>query len=150
MNGAPKSTLTFDWRWIAAGYCYLVLFHLFPTYLLGGISLATILPHSFAVANEGFDSSSVMMVWMLGGIAVVAFIVAFRSTGTTILEPAFAGVLYAITLTLAFRELASPLVRDRHTLAAIFWLLIVVILAVVSAWLGEAAQGWKMKRAAKG
>ncbi len=150
MNGNAKGMFSVDWRWIVAAYCYLVLFHLFPTYLLGGSSVLIVMLGPVSPFNSGMDPSIVMMVWMLAGIAVISFVVAFRSKGFTIFEPAYAGLLYAVTLGLAFRELLSPAVRDRHTLSVIFWMLIVIILSVVSAWIGEAVQSWKMKKVAAG
>ncbi len=148
MDENKKGFFSVDWRWIVAGYCYLVLFHLLPTYLLGGLSVLMIFLGPFSPTHAGLDPSVVLMVWMLTGIAIVSFIVAFRSKGVTILEPAYAGVLYAVTLAFAFHELLSPSVRSRYTLSVIFWLLIVVILSVTSAWIGEVVQQWRMGRVA--
>ena len=145
MDGQAKSSLSVDWRWIVAAYCYLVLFHLLPTYLMGGLTIFPRLPGGDG--GSGLKPSDLATIWLLGGIAIVSFIVGWRSKGFTILEPALAGILYAITTTLGFRELVTAHVRDRAALAAVFWLLIVMILSVASAWIGEVVQERRLKRA---
>jgi hypothetical protein len=142
MDGQTKGSFSLDWRWIVAGYCYLILFHLLPTYLIGGSSGFFLVLH---LPGEGGIGSSlepldVGMIWLLAGIAIVAFVVGWKSRGFTILEPALSGALYALTTALAFHELASARVRDRAVLAIVFWVLIVVILSAASAWMGEAVQ----------
>jgi hypothetical protein len=144
MDGQAKSPLSVDWRWIVAAYCYLVLFHLLPTYLMGGLMIFPRFPGGGG--GSGLKPSDLATIWLLGGIAVVSFIVGWRSKGFTILEPAVAGMLYAITTTLGFHELVTAHVRDRVALAAVFWLLIVMILSVASAWMGEAVQQRKLRK----
>jgi hypothetical protein len=144
MDAQAKSSLSVDWRWIVAAYCYLVLFHLLPTSLLGGLTIFPRFPGGGG--GLGLQPSDLASVWLLGGIAVVSFIVGLRSKGFTIVEPAVAGMLYAITTTLGFHEIASTHVRYRPVLAAVFWLLIVVILSVASAWMGEVVQQRRLKR----
>ena len=145
MDGQPKSSLSIDWRWIVAAYCYLVLFHLLPTSLMGGLMIFPRFPGGGG--GSGLNPSDLATIWLLGGIAVVSFIVGWRSKGFTIVEPVVAGMLYAITTTLGFHELVRVHVRDRVALAAVFWLLIVMILSAVSAWMGEAVQQKRLKRA---
>ena len=139
MEGQTRSSFSLDWRWVVAAYAYLVLFHMLPTYLLSGLATITFF-NSPASSGWGFKEADVATLWLLAGIAVVAFVVGLRSKGFTILEPAVAGVLYAITTTLGFRTFATANVRGRVVLVAVFWLLIVVILSVASAWIGEAVQ----------
>ena len=134
----------FDWRWIIAGYCYLVLFHLLPTYMLGGyIHPISPGPDSFRHYYNGPDAAT---VWMLFGVVVVSFVVAYRSRGFTVFEPAVAGVLYAFTTAAGFREIFSSTVRGREVLAALFWMLIVVILTTISAWMGEIVQARRERK----
>jgi hypothetical protein len=138
----------FDWRWIVAGYCYLVLFHLLPTYLLGGyIHPISPGPESLSNYYRGTDPAT---FWMLFGVVVVSFVVAYRSRGFTVFEPAVAGVLYAFTTAAGFREIFSSNVHGREALVALFWLLIVVILTTTSAWMGEIFQARKEKSGSSG
>ena len=148
MDGQTKGFFSLDWRWVVAGYCYLILFHLLPTYLLGGSSGFFLIPHlpGEGGIGSGLGSLDFGMIWLLGGVAVVAFVVGWKSTGFTILEPALSGALYALTTALAFHQFASARVRDREVLAVVFWMLIVVILSVASAWMGEAVQQWKLRK----
>ena len=151
MDGQTKGSFSLDWRWIVAGYCYLILFHLLPTYLIGGSSgffLVLRLPGEGGISSslEPFD---VGMIWLFAGVAVVAFIVGWKSKGFTILEPALSGALYALTTALALHQFASARVRDREVLAVVFWMLIVVILSAASAWMGEAIQQRKLRKKEK-
>jgi len=138
MDEQAKKSFSFDWRWFVAAYCYLVLFHLLPTYMFGSAMIRPRFPGEFG----GFETATnaALMVWILGGVAVVAFIVGLRSREFTVLEPAAAGFLYAMTLALAFRSMVSSFVRDRPTLAVVFWSIIILLLSALSAWIGEAVQ----------
>ncbi len=148
MEEQARVSFSVDWRWIVAGYCYLVLFHLFPTYLLGGITMTVGMRFpSFAIGSD-LDPSDLVMVWLLAGVAIVAFVVGLRSKGFTILEPAAAAMLYAMTITLAFHRILSARVHGRPVLALLFWWLIVIILSVASAWVGEIVQRSRMAKEA--
>jgi hypothetical protein len=151
MNGQTKSSFSLDWRWIVAGYCYLILFHLLPTYLLGGFSGFLVVPHlpGEGGIGSGLEPLDIGAIWLLGGVAVVAFVVGWKSKGFTVLEPAVSGALYAVTAALAFHRLASVRVRDREALAMVFWILIVIILSAASAWIGEAMQQRKLRKKEK-
>lgn len=148
MDGQTKTSFSLDWRWIVAGYCYLILFHLLPTYLLGGSSTFLVRPHLHGDGGigSGLQPWDIGTIWLLGGVAVVAFVVGWKSRGFTILEPAVSGALYALTTALAFHQLATPRVRERAVLAIVFWLLIVVILSAASAWIGEVVQQRKLRK----
>lgn len=131
-----------DWRWVFASYCYLVLFHLLPTFLLGGFSMGAF---TFQVTVR-VSQMNLASVWLFPGLAVVAFVVGYRSRGVTIIEPALAGVAYAITTSLGFAYLWTPVVRNQLTVSTIFWLLVVVIITSVAAWMGEKAQERRERR----
>ena len=150
MDGQARASFSLDWRWIVAGYCYLILFHLLPTYLMAGTSVFVVRP----VIGEGgtglhAEAFAVQMVWLLGGVAAVAFVVGWKSKGFTILEPALSGALYALTTGFAFHRLASVRVHDREALAVVLWILIVIILSSTSAWLGEMVQQRKSGKTAE-
>jgi hypothetical protein len=151
MDGQTKGSFSLDWRWIVAGYCYLILFHLLPTYLMGGISTFFVRPlfPDGGGTGSGWELMDIAAIWLLGGIAIVAFVVGWKSRGFTVLEPAVSGALYALTTALAFHETASVRVRDRAALAIVFWMLIVVILSAASAWMGEAVQQRALRKKVK-
>ena len=74
-----------DWRWIIVSYCFLVLFHLFPSFLTA----------DFLFAN---DEPIALLLWLGIGIGVVCAVIAYQSRKITILEPGLAAVLYAFTI----------------------------------------------------
>jgi putative effector of murein hydrolase LrgA (UPF0299 family) len=136
MDGQTNKIFSLDWRWVVAAYCYLVLFHLFPTYLMNGFSIRLAwMPH-----GAGLNESTLAILWLLGGVGVVAFVVGWRSKGITILEPLVAGALYGVTMAVGYQTLMSSYARDRKLLAAIFWLLMIIVVSGACAWIGEAYQ----------
>jgi hypothetical protein len=142
MDEHTKSSFSFDWRWVVAGYCYLVLFHMLPTYLMGS---SLVLPRFPGEEGAGFRSVDFGTLWLMAGVVVVAFVVGWKSKGQTLLEPMLSGALYALTSSIAFRHMASTRVHGKETLAFVFWLLTAVILSAVGAWLGEALQRRKAR-----
>jgi hypothetical protein len=74
-----------DWRWFIVSYCFLVLFHLFPSFLISRVSDTVDEPFGFTV-------------WLGAGIVVVCAIIGYWSREITILEPGLASVLYTFTL----------------------------------------------------
>jgi hypothetical protein len=136
MDGQTKKTFSFDWRWVVAAYCYLVLFHLFPACLMNGFTIR----FAWFSHGGGLDESALAIVWLLGGVGVVAFVVGWRSKGITIFEPIVAGALYGITMAVGFQRLVSSYVRERRVLGVVFWLLMIVIVSASCAWIGEAYQ----------
>ncbi len=117
-----------DWRWLVVSFCFLVLFHLFPSSLASGLRLF--------FSSRSFD---IFLLWGVGGIAVVSGYVGFRSSGRAILEPGIAAVLYIlllrliVTRTWSFAQFFGPIP---------FWVAILPIAfgigcvgAMVGAWL---------------
>jgi hypothetical protein len=88
MNETRTLRLTkIDWRWLAVTYCFLVLFHLLPSLL--ELSLWQLL-----LSREIWPFA----LWAGAGIALVSAYAGYRSTGTIILEPGIASMLYMATL----------------------------------------------------
>ncbi len=143
MDEQRKFSFSIDWRWVVAGYCYLVLFHLFPTYLMNGFSVR----HLFIPPEGTINEASLATIWLMGGVGVVAFIVGWKSRGMTILEPAFSGTLYGITMAAGYRTLITSFVHDRPLLTLIFWILMVMITSATCAWIGEAVQSRQLAKA---
>ncbi len=139
MDGQTTKKIPIDWQWVVAGYCYLVLFHLFPTYLMNGFSIRFAFQPEEVVLKE----STLAMVWMMGGVGVVAFVVGWRSRGITIIEPLVAGVLYGLTMAVGYHSLVSTYFHGGvvlQMLVSVFWLLMIAMLSAGCAWIGEAYQ----------
>ncbi len=148
MDGQTTTKIPIDWQWVVAGYCYLVLFHLFPTYLMNGFSIR----YAFFPEEALLKESALAMIWLMGGVGVVAFVVGWKSRGITIIEPLVAGVLYGLTMAVGYHSLVSSYSGGvvLQMLVSIFWLLMIAILSAGCAWIGEAYQkrqelgrGWK-------
>ena len=117
-----------DWKWVGIGYCFFVVFHLLPTYILNGVSLP------MSKMDLGF--------WMFVGLAIIAFYIGYRSRGVTILEPAISVVLYDITLLLEFQDLWGRS-AGRSPGTVYLWGILTFVSAIFSAWLGEIFQARK-------
>lgn len=118
-----------DWRWVGIGYCFFVVFHLLPLYLIAGS----------AGTEDGF--------WLFAGPALIAFYIGYRSRGVTIAEPAIAAALYDCTLLLEFKNFwgRTPL----HAMGIVYvWGVATLVIAVLSAWLGEVVQARKQAKSA--
>ncbi len=126
-----------DLRWVIVSYCWLVLFHMFPTFLIGGLR-----------PFQAGASDPATIVWMLFGLVLVSMFIGYRSRGFTVLEPAVAGFAYAITMSLGFDRFIATTVPSEKTLAIVFWALLSFVLCVVSSWIGELVQEWGKRRAA--
>ncbi len=74
-----------DWRWLVVSYCFLVLFHLLPSFLVTDFLFTVDEPLRF-------------LLWLAIGVAVLCAVIAFQSRGITVLEPALAAVFYAFTI----------------------------------------------------
>ena len=124
-----------DWRWVLVSYCWLVLFHMFPTFLLGGLR---------AFRSTGADPTP--LVWFLFGLVLVSMVIGYRSKGFTVLEPAIAGFFYALTVSVGFDRFIGTLVPSDKPLAIAFWALLSFVLCVVGSWIGELIQDWGQRR----
>jgi len=127
-----------DWRWIIASYSYLVLFHLLPTFLLGGIQ-----------GMSGRGGEIIAVVWLFFGMLLISIIIGYRSTGFTVLEPAIAGFLYSLTMSMGFDKILATNVVASKGLAILFWAMLSFLICVVGAWMGELIQDWGKVRQQK-
>jgi hypothetical protein len=121
-----------DWKWVGVGFCFYVVFHLLPTYLLLGISSRGM--------HGGFASFA---IWMFAGLAVIGFYIGYRSSGVTILEPGISALLYIVALSLGTQRLISGSVSMLSLLEAFSWMGAAFIIAVASAFVGELLQARK-------
>jgi hypothetical protein len=87
-----------SWQWILVSYCFLVLFHLFPTCILLSprtLSLGNLLNIIFAFEGKEFIQ---LAIWFGIEIATVGAFVGYRSQKQRILEPAIAAAAYCLTI----------------------------------------------------
>ena len=123
-------TLPPNWLWIAVGYCYFILGHLLPIAILQWLSSYFLFLKVFVAA------------WAFGGLAMIAFIIGFRSRGVTILEAVVSSILYALTMSVAVAGFWSRTLNISGEL----WFLLAIIAAGVSSTIGEVIQNSTKKQ----
>ncbi len=130
METIPYSKIfKLDWRWIGLGFCFFVSFHLLPShiiYLMRIISPAMTMLYS---------------IWIFAGMAVVGFLIGYKSQGVTIWEATIASAVYAIVLLAAILEVWHGGLEFRTS----YWIIAIIAIATLSAWFGEYIQAMKEK-----
>jgi hypothetical protein len=118
-----------QWKWVGITFVLYAVFYLLPLFLLGSVA-------------ETFSD-----IWVFAGIVIVAAIAGYWSPGVTIWEPAIAGGGLIFLFFLGFLTLDPP--KDRVVLTVVpmlIVLMIVFLLSLFGAWLGERAQiRWRKK-----
>ncbi len=125
----------FDWKWLGVSYCFFVVYHLLPIYLLTGF------------ASGGIGRSWASGLWLVIGLFLIGVYIGRRSRGVTILEPAIGAALYAITLFLAFQRFWPRTFAVKSVAIAFAWLGSAFVVACAGAWLGEFLQMRKESKA---
>ena len=134
MTQDPIIKAAIDWRWLLVSFCFLVLFHLFPSAFASGLRLF------FSTRSIGN-----FLFWGVGGIAIVSGYIGFRSSGKAILEPGIAAALYIVLLrvivsrTWSFVEFFGPIP---------FWISIIPA-ALAIGYVGAMAGAWIYRRRQK-
>jgi hypothetical protein len=127
MNDNQKFRITsISWRWLVVAYCFLVLFHLFPSILVSGMIL--------------FEQRSLLpiLAWLGVGIIAVCTYVAYRSVGITLGEAGIAPMLYFVTLLFVLPQAWPP--SFHYRILATPWI-VPFLLVIALAGLGGAAFG---------
>lgn len=123
-----------DWPWVGVGFCFYVVFHLLPTYLLVGI-------------GGGMKyGSGAFGVWMFTGLALIGLYIGYRSRGVTIIEPGLSALAYVIVFSLATQQFWGTMLGPPQLWNTILWLIATVVIAVGSAYIGEHLQAWKEQK----
>lgn len=128
----PRRTIelsgTIDWKWVGVGFCFFVVFHLLPSYLLWGFR------------GVWIGSRIGVALWLFFGMALTGMAIGYTSRGVTIIEPGISAVVYSVVLVLAFHRFwDSPwnIVAIAEILA---WASAACVIAIASAWVGELLQ----------
>jgi hypothetical protein len=122
-----------DWRWVGIAYCFFVVFHLMPLYVLTGISEVDI-------------GRSMPPMWLFVGLFVISYYVGYRSPGVTIAEPTIASVLYNLTLLMEFGSFRSAIPKVSFLAQAFVWFVFTTAITIVGAWFGEIMQARKARK----
>lgn len=118
-----------DWRWVGISYCFFVVFHLLPSYLMFFVS--PLLAGRDMTAKGG---------WLFLGLALVGYSIGYRSKGVTILEPALSSIAYLFTLSLLFERFWGRSININTLGLILIWAAVGFVIAFVSAWIGEIIQ----------
>lgn len=132
MNTTQKLWITFppDWTWISVGFCYFVIGHLFPISIMNWMSL-----------TNGFFQS-LTIVWTVGGLAVIAFIIGFKSKNVAVLEAIIACLVYTLIMNVAMAHMWTRSLRLTGTL----WMILAFVTSTISVTMGEIVQAMKEKK----
>jgi hypothetical protein len=120
-----------DWLWVAVGYCFFVIGHLFPLSIFHWLSVT------------GTWMGSIAAAWAFGGLAVISFMIGFRSRGVRIVEAVIAALVYTVTMNIAFSNFWTGTLQINGAK----WLILAFITSAISASIGEVMQLVKTKKA---
>jgi len=121
-----------DWQWVGIGYCFFIVYHLLPSYLILGLS------------RNGLTGEMAKGIWLFAGLGVIGAYIGYRSRGITILEPAISALLYMATLTLLFDQFWGRSFGPRSVGLIYYWIAGGFLIAFVSAWVGELVQARRL------
>ena len=117
------------WRWIGLGFCFFVSFHLLPSHII--YMLRVISPAMNVIYS----------VWIFGGMAVIGFMIGYKSKGVTIWEATIASAVYSIVLLAAIEKVWGGGLEFRTP----YWIIAIIAIATLCAWFGEYIQALKEK-----
>ena len=137
MENQSSNSKKFQWKWVSITFVLYFVFYLLPMF-----AATALLNSKLAAIFNG--------VWSFGGIAIVAAIAAYFSKGITIIEPAIAGALMVIVLSIVL-FVWNPVaqVEIGHVSLRMLGVIgIVFLLSLLGAWLGERIQMLRISRSA--
>lgn len=128
MENRKSASMRIDWKWVGVGYCIFVVFHLLPSLFL------------LEFVRQGLGGNLLRSLWGLMGLVVVGLYIGYRSRGYTILEPAIAALLYAVTIFLKSGELIGGKWTSQSAGMLLVMSVGAFLLAMFGAWIGEMLQ----------
>jgi hypothetical protein len=131
MGTIPYSKIfTVDWRWIGLSFCFFICFHLLPSHII------------YMVRIISPAMTTLHAVWMFAGMALVGFLIGYKSQGVTIWEAAIASTVYAFVLLSAINGLWQAKIEFKTP----YWIIAIIAIATLSAWFGEYIQAMNGKK----
>ncbi len=133
----------FQWNWFGVAFAVYLIFYIAPLSFSIGITDYTSWIH-------GFFSS-----WLFAGVILIAALTAYLSKGVTIWEPALAGLGMMLVYTIGVYGVRTMMYGDKgylvqYSVMDAFWPVVVVfLLALFGAWLGEKIQAVALRRPPK-
>ncbi len=150
-----RSTVKVDWRWVGVGFCFFVVFHLLPSYVIIGFFTALFNPvrtPSFlaAVYNFGLFSQPGLgkigaAFWLSVGPAIVGMYIGYRSRGVTILEPGISALFYTLVLFFSIPKIWEGQLAISTVSGMFAWIASAFVAACIGAWIGELLQARKQR-----
>jgi hypothetical protein len=138
MNDSKKMNIfhKIDWRWVGISYCFYVVFHLLPTYLISWIS---------------FQDSSAFYgawIWIVFGTFIISIYIAYRSEGVTIIEPTLASFCYVLTIAFSLPRILAPtqISTERFIYLLLAGFAGVLLFTFIGAYIGERIQQIKERK----
>ena len=125
-----------NWQWLVVTYCFLVLFHLLPSFIVSGPELLHV-QHLYLP----------LYLWTGIGIVVVSAYVGYRSRGFALGEAGIAAMLYAATLYAILPHDWPPSLYYRVLIT--FWLAPLLLLIFLFGFGGAAFGKWLQLRKQK-
>ena len=132
-----------NWQWLVLTFCFLILFHLFPSFVVVGGARTSM---EFFLHREAVVWPT--LAWMAIGIFAVSYYVGFRSRSATILEPGLAAVFYLATLFLTMSH-SGEFDTVRHLIIFVLWMVLMHLLAFLIGCGGAAFGEWLRMRKEK-
>ncbi|MGA7160821.1 MAG: hypothetical protein WBZ48_07455 [Bacteroidota bacterium] len=125
METIPYSRIfKIDWRWIGLNFCFFVSFHLLPSHII------------YLMRLISPQMGGLYLIWIFGGIAVISFLIGYKSHKVTIWETTIASALYAIVLMAEIHQVWE-LKFFITSYWVPYWIIAIIAIATLSAWLGE-------------
>jgi hypothetical protein len=144
MDGSSSLTKKLEWKWVVITFFLYVVFYLVPILT----ALGTFWPHDFGHIADVF-----LGIWVFGGIIVIAAVAAFISKGITIWEPAIAGgvlvgaIFGYAAIRIFYATVGIRFSMFRVLLPMLFIVMVVFVLSLLGASLGERAQKlWRSEK----
>jgi|SRR5579862_180238 len=89
MNNEHHITLkSLNWEWVGVGFCFFVVFHLLPTYILGMMT-----EHSVVVSSD-----ERLVIWLFFGLGIISGYIGYKSKQVSFIEPALSAAGYITVL----------------------------------------------------
>lgn len=133
-GGEARAGRKFRWNWFGISFAVYLIFYIAPLSFSIGVT-------DYTSWIQGFFST-----WLFGGVFVIAAVTAYLSQGVTIWEPTLASVAMMVVYTVGVYGVRTMMYEDRgylvqYSVMDAFWPVVVVfLLALLGAWIGERIQ----------